>query len=279
MNHPYSSAASFIYVSERPLPKLPGLAPPKARLSASASTSTLPSNPPAYEESGWLGEDPYKKLVPPPQHADLLGPDAALREYAQTAPLRPQRSPTFKAPPPPPPPRTGKRDSDVWSVRSVGSVKLRSRITNLYRKHTTKATTPATIPDPFPAPVALPAPEPRDPAEPVSEWVDDEDDEDYESARASSRSSGTPTVATIRTIVSKINSPKKGPRSPWPTKDPPSAWPPAKMPVVIRYEGVDDPEAARRPAPVPYEKRPSERRREDKKYDDWRQRMIERFTV
>ncbi|KAJ7020291.1 hypothetical protein C8F04DRAFT_259990 [Mycena alexandri] len=271
MNHPYSSAASFIYFndSERPLPQLPPPAPPKTPY-PSSSASSLPPNPPAYEESGWLGEDPYKASVSaisstPPQHANLFGPDAALREYAQSAPLRPQRSSTFT----PPPARTGKRDSDVWSIRSVGSVRLRARITNFYRKHTTKATiTPES--DPLPA---RPAPERRD-SGPVSEWVDDEEGEDYEHARASSRSSGMVTTST-----SKVNSPKKGPHSPWPTKGPPSPWPPTKQGVVIRYEGVDEPEALRRPAPVPYEKRPSERRLEDKKHDEWRQRMIERFTL
>ncbi|KAJ7039931.1 hypothetical protein C8F04DRAFT_282936 [Mycena alexandri] len=274
MNHPYSSAASFIYPNEvrvpqkherkdlpRPLPPLPLPAPPKAR-HPSSSTSSLPLNPPAYEESGWLSEDPYKKSpvssislspVPPPvpPHANVspLGPDAALGEYAHSAPLRPQRGPNFKPPPPPPAVHTGKRDSDLWSVRSVGSVKFRARITKLYRKRTTSTTT---APDAFPDP---PTPKRRD-SGPVSEWVDDEDDEDYEDARANSRSSGT-----------KAKPPMKGPHAAWRTKGPPSAWPPTKPGVVIRYEGEDESEALRR------------RRLKDKKHDEWRKRMIDRFSL
>ncbi|KAJ7770649.1 hypothetical protein B0H16DRAFT_218806 [Mycena metata] len=282
MSHPYN-AASFVHPNEvrvpqklaralRPLPPLPTPGPSKLPY-PSSSTSSLPPSPPPYEESGSLAEDPHKKSsislspVPPPSplpaNTSVPGPEAPRREYAHSAPLRPQRSPSFTRPPPPPPPpaRTAKRDSDVRSIRSLGSVKFRQRITSLYRKRTNSTTT--TTPDSPPVP---PTPEPRQrDSGPVSEWVDgdSDDDEDYAEARArvSSRSGWKKA--------------KKSPPSPWLTGSPPSAWPPTKPGVVIRHQGDE----ARRPAPVPYEQRPSERRSEDKKHDEWRKRMIDRFAL
>ncbi|KAJ7162490.1 hypothetical protein C8R46DRAFT_349334 [Mycena filopes] len=267
----FTTMTADALVQPRSLPELPTPEPaPEA-----APAPRYPSNPPAYEEStsAWLAEDPYQTPLsssPPPPS---LTPDAALRRYADSAvPLRPQRAPT-----------SFKRDSDAWSIRSVRSVNIRASITKLYRRYTIRSGAPVVVVDrehePLAPPLLEPLPPPLSPLNltlphddsgPASEWIDDEheDENEDELARPSSGSNNT-RVGTSPTPTLSTKGKAKGPHSP---------WPPSKASVVIRYHGEDEPQE-QRPAPVPYEKRPSERRMEDKKHDEWRQRMIDRFCL
>jgi hypothetical protein len=61
---------------------------------------------------------------------------------------------------------------------------------------------------------------------------------------------------------------------------PPTSAPQPKFrTTVIRYEGTDDLPILRRPAPVPYELRPSERAAEAKKHDMFRARVADILCV
>ncbi|KAJ7682663.1 hypothetical protein DFH06DRAFT_1314853 [Mycena polygramma] len=246
MNHPYSRAASFQYAEEaRPAEED---APPKY---TDRVPTPAPALPPLPHESGWLNEDPYAD-------ARTAAPARPLR-HSHSGPLHPVRAaPRYQSP--------------VVTAKPVAGW-----IDRLLR------------------PRRPPSEKRAGSAEPTSEWVDDLTPE---AARGSNETVVTPPTPLTRPPQHTTRAEKRAkPASGWVEQDinleserslntsnetvvarpgPPTRFPQPKS-TVIRYiyEGEEDPLIAHRPAPVPYEKRPSERALEARKHAAWRQKVID----
>ncbi|KAJ6452152.1 hypothetical protein C8R47DRAFT_289431 [Mycena vitilis] len=229
------SRAASFQYAEEAQPSESEDAPPKY-------TDRVPNQAPALRplphESGWLTEDPYAD-------ARTAAPARPLR-HSNSGPLRPVRVPP-------------RYQSPVVTAKPVAGW-----ISRVLR------------------PRRAPSEKRAGSAEPTSEWVDDLSPE---AARGSNE-----TVATLPARLTWL--PQHIPRAEKRARPasslntsnetvvarpgPATRFPQPKS-TVIRYiyEGEEDPLIANRPAPVPYEKRPSERALEARKHAAWRQKVID----